>query len=275
MLYVLLVFLLAFGVIAYLHMSNNRYYFEQWKKIVGQDTALRLHQFAWARTVQVLAAIAFGAFAVLLTNYIQPPSAVKTGGDLSVIQAQLIDLGNMQKQLMQTQEAMQKQLSQQQAVAADAPHPPPLARNPQIEISARTVTPEDGAGDGAQEAPNPADAASIMQDVYNPEEVSSDKQSVLDAIKKRYEGLLVNYLFLQKCGLIDPQDYHTIISTLSREMASVNAPGRLENDILVAAQGSYKEMYSGSDCNTPDTEQLHKQYADYIKTISNNIPPAQ
>ena len=72
----------------------------------------------------------------------------------------------------------------------------------------------------------------------------------MDAIKKRYEGLLVNYLFLKKCGLINAQDYHTIISALAQEMASVNAPGRLEHDIQTAANGSYE----------------------YIKTISVNIP---
>jgi hypothetical protein len=111
-----------------------------------------------------------------------------------------------------------------------------------------------------------------VEEVYNPEEMSSDKQSTMDSIKKRYESLLVNYLFLKKCGLINPQDYHAIISALAREMSSVNAPGRLEHDIMTAAKGSYDEMYAKSNCNDQNTSQLHAQYSDYINTISQNLP---
>jgi hypothetical protein len=114
--------------------------------------------------------------------------------------------------------------------------------------------------------------AATVGDVYNPEEMSSDKQSAMDSIKKRYEVLLVNYLFLKKCGLINPQDYHAIISSLAREMSSVNAPGRLEHDIMTAAKGSYDEMYAKSNCNDQNTSQLHAQYSNYINAISQNLP---
>lgn len=254
MLYLLIVFLLAFVLTAYIHAGNNRHYFSQWKKLVGVDTAIRLNQLAWARTTQVLASIAGGVIAVLLLHYMHTEQTnEQLASSARQIEQQLAELKTMQEQLVQ-QQAMQQ-------------------KNPQIEISAHAVDPEPPT---ALAPASGRDAASeelvTLSDIYNPEELSNDQQSAIDAIKKRYEGLLVNYLFLKQCGMIDARDYHAIISTLAGEMASVNAPGRLEHDIMTAARGSYHEMYAGSDCKGPETANLHAQYSSYIKTISDNIP---
>jgi hypothetical protein len=185
--------------------------------------------------------------------------------------------------------------------AQPAPQAQPAAQVPSVSVSAQAVDGHNNAATLAPSAQNvtiisgidninpaaPNDAqvesqlntqlasnnnASTVQEIYNPEEMSSDKQSAMDSIKKRYETLLVNYLFLKKCGLINPQDYHAIISALAREMSSVNAPGRLEHDIMTAAKGSYDEMYAKSSCTDQETGQLHAQYNDYINAISQNLP---
>lgn len=110
-----------------------------------------------------------------------------------------------------------------------------------------------------------------LEDVYNPEKRGSDTTARLDEMKKRYEDVLVLYFFLQKCGRTTPAEYHTITAALAQEMASVNAPGRLQYDILTAAQGSYREMYSKSQCEGPSVNGLYTQYQDYVRTVSQTI----
>jgi len=124
--------------------------------------------------------------------------------------------------------------------------------------------------DKALDAPKPP--ANSIDDVYNPEKKGNDAQSDMDAIKKRYEDILVVYMFLKKCDKVKPEDFNTITAALAQEMASVNAPGRLQYDILTAAKGSYKEIYAGSPCNSKDIEALNTQYNDYLKALSSNFP---
>jgi hypothetical protein len=122
---------------------------------------------------------------------------------------------------------------------------------------------------GAQSANSPVQT---IDAIYNPEKYSQDNQSVIDDIKKRYEDILVNYMFLEKCGKATPADYRVIMSALGQEMASANAPGRLQYDILTSARGSYKEMYTKSACGGDGFNSLYVQYTDYIKKLSDNFP---
>lgn len=116
----------------------------------------------------------------------------------------------------------------------------------------------------------PAGNAATIDELYNPEAHDKNHQAVLDNLKERYENVLITYFFLRRCKQADPGDYHIIISALASEMASVNAPGRLQYDILSAAQGSYKEVYARSSCK--DAAGLSTPYAEYIKKIAANIP---
>jgi hypothetical protein len=118
---------------------------------------------------------------------------------------------------------------------------------------------------------SPPPAPNSVEALYNPEENTTGKQSSMDSLKKRYEDILVTYFFLKKCGRINPGDYHVIISALSQEMASINAPGRLQHDILTAAQGSYKEMYARSSCTSPDINTTYTDYTKYIDSVSRNF----
>lgn len=118
------------------------------------------------------------------------------------------------------------------------------------------------------DAPKPADNS--MADIYNPEEYTAGNASAIDGLKKRYEEILVTHFFLARCGIAQPIDFHIINSALSQEMASINAPGRLQNDILTAAKGSYKEMYSQTRCEGSGMEALQVQYNDYIAALTKN-----
>ena len=141
-----------------------------------------------------------------------------------------------------------------------------LSQAQQVAAKQTTYYPPAGAA-----ATQPVGAGSPIDDLYNPEDTITGKQADLDRIKKRYEEILVNNMFMKKCGKAKPADIHIIISALSQEMASVNAPGRLQYDILTSARGSYKEMYADSPCDTPGSAALEAQYAKYIDSISSRL----
>ncbi|MDX1974471.1 MAG: hypothetical protein SFT92_02220 [Rickettsiales bacterium] len=104
--------------------------------------------------------------------------------------------------------------------------------------------------------------------LFNPEAQASGKTAEWDKLKKRYEELLVTHYFLNHCTITHPYDFHVIISALAQDMASVNAPGRLQYDILTAARGSYKEMYAKTECTAEITSNLQPSYRQYIDTIA-------
>ena len=118
--------------------------------------------------------------------------------------------------------------------------------------------------------------ATTLEQVYNPERAQGEKgddQASMDDIKKRYEDILVIYIFLKHCGRIEPTDYNVITSALAQEMASVNAPGRMQADIVNAAKGSYQEIYAQSPCDGTVINQLTSQYHQYIDVLKTNFPP--
>jgi hypothetical protein len=117
----------------------------------------------------------------------------------------------------------------------------------------------------------PGNEGSGIEGLYNPEESGTGQQATLDRIKKRYEELLVNNMFMKKCGKAQPTDIHVIISALGQEMASVNAPGRLQYDILTAARGSFEEMYSQSPCDTEAANASSEHYRQYIQNIARSL----
>ncbi len=108
-------------------------------------------------------------------------------------------------------------------------------------------------------------------DVYGTGDIADDKRAAMDEIKQRYEEILVTYFYLRRCSMASTLDYHVIISALAQEMASVNAPGRLQYDVLTAAKGSYREMYLKTKCPADTNDALLLRYTDYINSISKNI----
>lgn len=116
----------------------------------------------------------------------------------------------------------------------------------------------------------PGEAPSILADIYEPESYAPGRDSKIDEIKKRFEEMLVTHYFLQKCKKSGPENYYIILAALAQEMASVNAPGRLQFDILTAAKGSYQEIYAKSSCNDSTMPALERQFAQYIAGLSQN-----
>ncbi len=145
----------------------------------------------------------------------------------------------------------------------------------QLQASLNTINPSEDTEDSA--SPNPAAPEKpTLEQVYNPERTdgaNGDDQASMDDIKKRYEDILVIYMFLKQCGRIEPSDYNIITAALSQEMASVNAPGRLQADVVNAAKGSYQEIYAQSPCDGSGINKLEKQYHQYIDVLKTNFPP--
>jgi hypothetical protein len=222
------------GLCAYWHIKENRQLAEQWHKNFATESADWLTRFAWMRTVQLLFALICLIAIIIIFDW-QLSSARQT---LAAVTQANNDLGKKVASLEEA--ARQAAMVIQEPVPQAQPVTPPVSSNVQT-----------------------------LRDVYNPEETASGNQAAMDSIKKRYEDILVTYFFLKKCGKANPGDYHIITSALSQEMASVNAPGRMQNDILTSAQGSYKEMYEQSSCG--EAEALYSQYSSYISGLSQNF----
>lgn len=270
MLYIVLGFILAIATTAWFHLQQNNKLSKSWHQQLDKASADWMTRFAWIRTAQLLSAM--GA-ALVIVLFVHNHQLAQTNDILGSIQQslepRLSELSAMQKQ---TSDAVAQLKTAYEENLKNAAQPKRIA---QVDVSAQAVP---SASDELKVSDEMAARIEkqarpvTLQDIYDPEQNATDNQSAMDAIKKRYEGLLVNYLFLKKCGLINAQDYHTIISALAQEMASVNAPGRLEHDIQTAANGSYQEMYAQSSCSGAEIKALNKQYNEYIKTISVNIP---
>lgn len=115
----------------------------------------------------------------------------------------------------------------------------------------------------AQDAPK-----SEIEKVLEPENIAPERGAKIDQLKKRYEDLLVSYFVLRKCEKINAVDYHIINSSLVQEMASINAPGRLQYDILVAAKGSYEALYAKNSCDEATIKPLSTDYKHFIDTVA-------
>lgn len=111
-----------------------------------------------------------------------------------------------------------------------------------------------------------------IEALYNPEKDQPDKQSGMDDIKKRYEDILVIHFFLKKCKKIAPGDYAIINHALSEEIATLEAPAEMLQDVISSANGSYNEIYARSPCNGKGIRELSTQYNNYIAVLGRNFP---
>lgn len=228
------IFLGITAVSAYWHIKENNYLSRQWREHFDDHSAQWLIRFAWSRSVQLLLALACCTAIIIAYDW-------QLGETRSSLEESLKHASEQEQELADIDIDIQKSTDEQRK---PMPEPPPVS---------------------APIRPSP------MEEVYNPEETTTGSQSAMDGLKKRYEEILVSYFFLKRCDKIPASDYHIIISALSQEMASINAPGRLQYDILTAAQGSYKEMYTRNACDSDDVAVLHRQYGDYISALSKNF----
>jgi hypothetical protein len=237
--------LVIFAVLCtYWHFRENKELASQWHKNLGEEPAQWLIRFAWSRTVQLLSTLICCVLVIIVYDWqlSEARHAIYTSRAKEVAEAK-------QRELEKTM------------IKPEQPQNIPASSTP-LQTTGNSLP---------TQLPMPqinSAGADTLDEIYNPESQSDNKQSTMDSIKKRYEDMLVTYFFLRKCNKADPADYHIIISALSQEMASVNAPGRMQNDILVSAQGSYKEMYEQSRCQDAGVNALSAQYSNYISNLS-------
>lgn len=123
-------------------------------------------------------------------------------------------------------------------------------------------------------AETPASNAPIEQLFEPAAEEDQPDSAPLNRIKQRYEELLVNYFFLNRCGLVPVESFHIINSALMLEIASANGPGRLQYDILSAARASYQEIYARTPCDRPETKTLLESFKNYLDSLAVNYVPS-
>jgi len=257
----------VFVICALWHIRENTKLEHQLQKKMDAQTAQWLVRFAWSRTFQLLAALICAI--VIFINYDRQLSESRNSLDSltaavekkdKLEQAQLAE----QKRLKIQEEQDRKKLAAAAVASIPvAPVTPPAAiQPPQSDYSAEEA--------GAKTPGNRNNET--IEALYNPERNQTDRQSSMDDIKKRYEDIIVIYLFLKKCNKIAPDDFDIINYALSQEMASVKAPEKLHDDIMNAAQGSYNEIYAKSACDGKGIGDLSVQYTNYIKVLAANFP---
>lgn len=237
-------------VCALWYLRENRKLAERWQTELPTDLAHSLIEFTWRRSLQFFAVLLCALLAMAIYSW----------------------------QLTQSQKALEHitiERNDHERKMNDLKKQVKAATDNEIKLKDEIKRFNDSKTANAQkDQPSsyyPPTAQSGIEALYSPENVASGSQAEVDRLKKQYEEILVNNMYLKKCGKAQPTDIHIIISALSQAMASVNAPGRLQYDILTSARGSYNEIYSKSACDTKEMVALNAQYRKYIDAISKQL----
>ncbi len=123
-----------------------------------------------------------------------------------------------------------------------------------------------------------------FSDITEFNEKDSKQQAYLDWLKQRYENWLVTYYYLHKCNMAGKDDFEFIRKSLSKELAGLNTDiTSVEDNILLAANGSYNELYAAASCDDERMVVTKTSYDTYMqqvqttapKPMENNLPKAQ
>lgn len=256
------------------HIRENRHLVRECKEKMDEKTALLVKRFAWSRTIQLLVALGSTSIVILIydwqLNYktdAAQQAAIARGDMLPKDAVQAFNASIAEQPQPQSQNPFDAAINGTDILRPLPAESPAVAiQEPTAETSNQSQTAQDIVDKAAATTPT-------LDDIYNPEKKAGDPQSNMDDIKKRYEDIMVIYMFLKKCGRTKDGDYNIITSALAQEMAAVNAPGRMQYDVLTAAQGSYKELYAKSSCSSSGIDSLNAQYTDYIGVLSRSFPP--
>jgi hypothetical protein len=232
------IFIIATTAVIVWHVYENRTVHSKLEALEDPTLLQWLMQFAWLRSIQVIAIMVCSGLVII--SYQK---------ELDTRELELLTAVDTHKKSLE-----QMEVSQQKLVAD-------LIKTQATEMAKLTSS--------LKAAPV---EITPIEDIYSPEKTATDSQSALDAIKKRYEDILVIHAFLKKCGKIQPDDYSIIIRAITQELAAIKAPPPLQNDILSAADGAYKELYSNSSCNSDGVNTLVTQYANYLQVLVKNFP---
>lgn len=112
----------------------------------------------------------------------------------------------------------------------------------------------------------PPASALPYSDITEFDETDSKQQAALDYLKQRYENWFIAYYYLEKCKVAPKSDFDLIQGSMKRELEAAHTNvGATEENIMIAANGSYNELYSTSPC---DEERLKATKASYETFIA-------
>ena len=103
-----------------------------------------------------------------------------------------------------------------------------------------------------------------FSDIIEFNESNSKQQAYIDMLKQRYETWLVTYYYLQKCNKVEASDLDLIKDAMKKDLENAKADASVMNNILIAATGSFKEMYNDIPC---DVANITSTKANYDSTM--------
>jgi hypothetical protein len=80
-------------------------------------------------------------------------------------------------------------------------------------------------------------------------EQNGKREAYIDWLKERYESWLITYYYLQKCRAVTTADFDVIHKAMERDLQAAHANETVLGNILMAANGSFEEMYSSIPCD--------------------------
>lgn len=122
----------------------------------------------------------------------------------------------------------------------------------------------------AQEKQPPSDPSAMM-DLFATSTDLMPQQTALNALKSRYENALTGSYILYHCQRTSQTELDLILKALRDDIiayqASPDHPAldaqALYASIVSAAQGSYEMLYSHTSCDSPQTQMLEEQFANF------------
>lgn len=163
---------------------------------------------------------------------------------------------------------------------AAAPAEPAAVLTPEPAPSAIAPTPVEAPQAAAAEPPAkatpalamPATTALPYSDITEFSEKDSKQQAYLDYLKQRYENWLITHYYLSNCGKAQKDDLDIILKSLRKELVTLNTEiGSFEENILLAANGSYNELYRSISCDDERVSATKAMYDVYMQQAGN--PP--
>lgn len=144
----------------------------------------------------------------------------------------------------------------------------PMERPPEVAKATVSSTPAaQPADDGKYAVPHDSKIPYTDITVFN--EANGKQQAYIDLLKERYETWIITYDYLKKCNKVNPQDLDAIMASLRKELQNAHADSSVEGNITLAAEGSYKEMYSDIPC---DEAHISSTKAGYDVSMKQIVP---
>lgn len=231
--------IIAFCILLALHILENKKIKANLRKEYTDEVVKKITRFNWFRSTQLF--LIMGFFFILIALY---ESRVR---DVSEQLETLQDVISINAKIDSEQQDEQNLENRKN-------YYPPIISNDDID----------------EENSSESSTKNTIQDIFGVKKNSSNSKNTIDSIKTRYEELLVTYFLMEKCQKTSDSDYKLIISALQKEITALQAPARLQDDTLVAAKGSYEELYSQNDCLKSDLQATEAQYNAYISSLLAN-----